>query len=86
MKIADPQQRQVIATVAQAALDRHQPRAYRITVNRDVIYLNDDWYHVLVETPDDVRDREFYFALSDAEDELQEEQGHPYLLVPAIAG
>jgi hypothetical protein len=55
-----------------------------VTVNRDAIYLNDEWYHVLVETPDDVRDRDFYDALAEAEAELQDEQGHPYLLVPAI--
>jgi hypothetical protein len=84
MIIADPQRRQEIAAKAQEALDRHQPRKYRVTVNRDAIYLNDEWYHVLVETPDDVRDRDFYDALAEAEAELQDEQGHPYLLVPAI--
>ena len=45
----------------------------------------DDWYHVLVTTPDDVRDRDFYDVLADAEAELQDDQGYHYLLVPVIA-
>ena len=86
MTIADPEERQRIACKAQAALDRHQPRKYRVRVNSDAIYSNDEWFHILVETPDDVRDRDFYDALAEAEAELQDEQGHPYLLVPAIVG
>ena len=84
MKLAEPQKRREIATMAQDALDRHQPRKYRVTVNAEAIYLSDDWYHILVETPDDVRDRDFYDALAEAEAELQDDAGHPYLLVPAF--
>jgi len=73
-----------IAKLAQAALDLHQPRAYRISVDRDAIVQDGDWYHVVVTTPNDVRDRDFYDALAEAEAELQDKAGYQYLLVPAI--
>jgi hypothetical protein len=73
-----------VADLAQAALDLHQPRRYRITVNRDAILEDDGWYHIVVLTPADVRDRDFYDALAEAEADLQDQQGHQYLLVPAI--
>jgi hypothetical protein len=70
--------------LAQDALDWHQPRRYRISVNQDAVLEDDGWYHIVVETPDDVRDRDFYDALAEAEAERQDIQGHQYLLVPAI--
>lgn len=82
--VADDTRRQQIADEAQQALDRHQPRNYRITVDRHAILAEDEWVHIVVTTPDDVRDREFYQALADAEAELQDRDGHNYLLVPAI--
>lgn len=82
--ISDPQVRGEIASRAQIALDRHQPRQYRISVNSDEILEDDGWFHILVETPGDVRDRDFYDALAEAEAELQDNQGHHYLLVPVI--
>ena len=84
MLVADPNIRDEVANRAQTALDAHQPRRYRITVNRAAILEDDDWYHIVVQTPDDVRDRDFYDALAEAEADLQDEQGHQYLLVPAI--
>jgi len=70
--------------LAQEALDRHQPRSYRISVNRDAILEDDGWYHIVVTTPGDRRDRDFYHAIAEAEGELQDEAGHQYLLVPAV--
>ena len=84
MKLAEPPERDRIAEKVQEALDRHQPRKYRVTVNAGAIYLRDDWYHILVESPDDVRDRDFYDALAEAEADLEDEDGHPFLLVPAF--
>jgi hypothetical protein len=71
--------------LAQNALDRHQPRAYRISVDQDAILEDGNWFHVVVTTPGDRRDRDFYDALAAAEAELQDEQGYNYLLVPAVA-
>ncbi|MGA2497645.1 MAG: hypothetical protein ABSH20_07875 [Tepidisphaeraceae bacterium] len=83
--VADIKTRQQIADEVQKALDRHQPHAYRINVDRGAILEEDEWYHIVVTTADDVRDREFYQAIAEAEAELQDEQGHQYLLVPAVA-
>ena len=82
--VPDPAVRQQIARAAQDALDRHQPRNYRIQVSADAILEEDGWYHVVVTTQNDVRDRDFYDALADAEAELQDANGHQYLLVPAV--
>jgi len=82
--ISDDRLRQEIASLAQQALDRHQPRKYRISVNKDAILEEGGWYHVVATTPNDVRDRDFYDALAQAEGELQDEQGKQYLLVPAV--
>ncbi len=82
--VADQKLRQSIAQMAQGALDRHQPRRYRINVDSEAILEDDGWYHIVVQTPEDVRDRDFYDALADAEAELQDDQGHQYLLVPAL--
>ncbi len=83
--IAESGARKQIAKLAQEALDRHQPRSYKISVDPEAILEEDGWYHILVTTPDDVRDREFYDALAQAEAELQDKNGHQYLLVPVIA-
>jgi hypothetical protein len=82
--VMDAATRDSIAVRAQAALDKHQPRDYQITVQRDAILEDDGWYHIVVATPNDVRSREFYEALADAEAELQDDNGHQYLLVPTV--
>jgi hypothetical protein len=84
-KLADSKTRKKIAKLAQEALDRHQPRKYRVSVDPSAILEDDGWYHILVTTPNDVRDRDFYDALAEAEGELQDGNGHQYLLVPVIA-
>ena len=83
-KVVDTKERDEVARVAQAALDRHQPRGYRISVDVGAILKEDDWYHIVVKTPNDVRDHEFYESLADAERDLQENNGHQYLLVPVV--
>jgi hypothetical protein len=84
-KIADSKTRKKIAKLAQEALDRHQPRKYRVSVDPKTILEEDGWFHILVTTPNDVRDRDFYDTLAEAEEELSENNGHQYLLVPVIA-
>jgi len=82
--VSNPQTRHEIATRAQEALDRHQPRSYRVSVNPDAILEEDGWYTIVVTAENDRRDRDFYDALAEAEAELQDEQGNQYLLVPVI--
>jgi hypothetical protein len=85
MTLVETKLRSQIAQQAQAALDRHQPRKYRITVNEDAILEEDGWYQVLVESKNDERDRDFYDALAEAEAELNDATGDKqFLLVPAI--
>jgi len=77
--------RSEISRQVQNALDRHQPRQYRVTVDEDAILEEDGWYHVVVHSENDARDRDFYDALAEAEGELNEgTQTHQFLLVPAI--
>jgi phage baseplate assembly protein W len=85
MTIVSPTLRNQIVQQVQEALDRHQPRAYRIEVDPEAILEDTEWYHVVIKTPNDVRDRDFYDALAQAETELNEaSNGHQFLLVPAI--
>jgi hypothetical protein len=82
--VADKKIRDQVAAAAQQALDHHQPRAYRISVDRDAILEDEGWYHIVVTTENDQRDRDFYDALAEAEAELQDQNGHQYLLVPTV--
>ena len=85
-QLQPPTVRAAVAARVQATLDRHQPRAYRVAADPEAILEDDDWYHVVVVTPDDRRDRDFYDCLSESEAELNDQlDGHFYLLVPAIA-
>lgn len=85
MTLVDSTLRSQIAQKVQAALDHHQPRRYRIVVNQGAILEEDGWYHVVVETANDERDRDFYDAVAEAEAELNDaSQDNQYLLVPAI--
>jgi hypothetical protein len=86
MTLVDDALRNEIARRVQDALDKRQPRKYFVKVDADAILEDDEWYHVVVKSPDDVRDNDFYEALSTAECELNDKSdGHQYLLVPAIA-
>ncbi len=85
MTLVQPELRSEVARRAQDALNKHQPRGYRVEVDADAILEDDDWYHVVVRSAGDVRDRDFYEALSNAEADLNDaNDGHQYLLVPAI--
>ena len=83
--VEDAALRQQIADRVQAALDRYQPRKYRVAVNPQAIAKDEDWYQIVVESENDARDRDFYDALANAEADLQDEDGQNYLLVPAFA-
>jgi hypothetical protein len=83
--LADAAERKRIAERAQAALDKRQPRQYRIVADAENVLHEDDWYQVLVQTPNDVRTYDFYDVLAQAEAELQDEQGMNVLLVPVVA-
>jgi hypothetical protein len=78
--------RKSIADEVRRALAAYQPRRYVISVNDDGILQDDDWYHVLVTTPNHERDRDFYDALVKAEADLEQQAGGKahYLLVPVL--
>ena len=80
----DPKRKLEIIELAQAALDRHQPRRYRVSVDPDGIYDDDGWTYIVVVSENDQRDRDFYDSLEEAEEEILTEDGPQYLLVPTI--
>jgi hypothetical protein len=73
-----------IVGLVQKALDRRQPKGYRIEVQPDGVLQEDDWYHVVVRSSSDVRTYDFYDVLAEAEAELQDEKKMNVLLVPAV--
>ena len=73
-----------ITHLVQAALDRRQPRGYRIEVQPEGVLQEDDWYHVVVRSDKEVRTYDFYDVLAEAEAELQDEKKLNVLLVPAV--
>ena len=81
----DAQKKQEIILKVQAALDKHQPRNYRISVDPDGVYEEQEWIHVVVVAENDQRDRDFYDALAEAENDIETDDSPHYLLVPAIA-
>lgn len=85
-QVQQPERHEILARV-QTALDRHQPRRYRVSVDQDAIMEDEGWFHVVVVSDNDQRDRDFYDALAEAEAELndKEDAAIQYLLVPAIA-
>lgn len=84
--LMDAGERQGVASRVQDALTRYQPRAFAITVREDAIRKDDDWYHVLVTTPNHERGRDFYDALARAEADLERAADGKvhYLLVPVL--
>ena len=85
-EVLDSTERTSIAARVRDALARYQPRSYLISVSDDAISKDDDWYQVLVTTPNHERDRDFYDALVKAEADLEQSaQGKAhYLLVPVL--
>ena len=78
-------ERKDIADRVRIALAKYQPPSYQISVNDNAILRENEWYHVLVTTPNHQRDRDFYDALAKAERELEQlDPGIHYLLVPVL--
>jgi len=86
MTVVNQDLRMQIANRVQAALDRYQPRNYRVQVDPAGIVEDGEWYQVVVTSTNDRRDRDFYDALASAESDLNDQDPHhQYLLVPVIA-
>ena len=65
-----------IITLVQEALDRHQPKNYRMTVARDAVVRNDDtWYVVVEPSREDVQSYDFNARLAEAAAELWDVKG-----------
>ncbi len=82
----DDAERKDVADRVRDVLARYQPRTYKISVTDAAILKEDDWYHVLVTTPNHERDRDFYDALARTEADLERStQGNVhFLLVPVL--
>jgi hypothetical protein len=85
-KVLDPTERRSVADRVRHALVPYQPRNFQISVKDDAILKEEDWYHVLVTTPNHERGRDFYDALAKTEADLERtENGEVhYLLVPVL--
>jgi len=60
-----------IITMAQKALDHHQPSDYRMSVVRDAVVRNGDtWYVVVEPSREDVQSYDFNARLAEAAAEL----------------
>jgi len=82
--IADAAEAARITSLVQRALDKRQPRSYRVQVEPGGVLREDDWYHVVVRSDQDVRNYDFYNVLAEAEAENQDEAKLNVLLVPAV--
>jgi len=82
--ITNPTEKDRITRLVQDALDRRQPSGYRLEVQPEGVLQEGDWYHVIVQSTQDVRNYDFYNVLAETEAELQEAQGLNVLLVPAV--
>ena len=82
--ISDPAEVARITALVQRALDKHQPKTFRVRVKPGGVMGDDDWYHVVVTSDQKVRTYDFYDVLAEAEAEIQDEAGHQVLLVPTI--
>ena len=82
--VADADEVARITQLVQRALDKRQPRGYRVEVEPGAVLREDDWYHVVVRSDQDVRNYDFYNVLAEAEAELQDDAKLNVLLVPAV--
>jgi hypothetical protein len=82
--VVDPTEKAQIIDAVQKALDKRQPKGYRVEVSAEGVLREDDWYHVVVQADQDRRNYDFYDVLAEAEAELQDERHLNVLLVPAV--
>jgi hypothetical protein len=84
--VLDAAERMSVADRVRDALAKHQPPSYQINIKDGAIIKEDDWYHILVTTPNHERDRNFYDALAKTEADLEQSAGGKvhYLLVPVL--
>lgn len=83
--VSDPTEVARITALVQQALDKRQPKTFRVKVRPDGVMSDRDWYHVVVTSDQDVRTYDFYDVLAEAEAEIQDEAGHHVVLVPTLA-
>ena len=82
--VTDPAEATRIIKLVQGALDRRQPRNYRVHLQPDGVLQDDGWYQVVVVADSDVRTYDFYDVLAETEAELQDQHHLNVLLVPAV--
>jgi hypothetical protein len=75
-----------IARAVQDYLDRHQPANFKLSVVREAIRQDDDWWYVtVVPIPPSVRSFDYASILTDVEDKIRQQIGVNLLLVPTLA-
>ncbi len=82
--INNPQQ---VIKIVERYLEPHQPRDYKLRVLPEGIRQDDDWWYVIVQpTSDRPRSYDYYDALSETEQDIQDNEHENILLVPVMPG
>lgn len=65
----------------------HQPRDYQLSVLRQGVTRDGDWWYVAVQpTPPDMRAREYSDMMEQAEDDIRAQANLKVLLLPTLPG
>ena len=79
-------EKEVLDTVEEY-VNRHQPSAYRLDVNRAGVRHEGDWWYIVVApSQEDIRAREYSDLMEQIEDQLKAQRGLKVLLVPTQPG
>ena len=82
--ITNPQQ---VIKLVERYLESHQPRDYRLRVLTEGVRQDENWWYVSVQpTSERPRSYDYYDALSETEQDIQEKEHENILLVPAMPG
>ena len=83
--LTNADKRDEILKLAQGALERYQPRDYRVEAT-DVLE-DGDWFYVVVQpNKEGIRNYDYFDILARAEEEIQTNQQRNVLLVPTVPG
>ena len=80
--IDDPQQ---VIKLVERYLQLHQPSDYKLSVLREGVRQDGDWWYVIVQPSSDrPRSYDYYDALSETEQDIQDKEQENILLVPVM--
>lgn len=73
--------------IVEEYVNRHQTPAFRLSVSRQGVRHEGDWWYVVVEPePEDIRARDYRDLMEQVEEEIKSEKQLKVLLVPNLPG